>query len=74
MTVMTTVLLTATLAWYAFCNGVELVEMTKRRKDEGSTLKNVWNKEVEEDQSSRIGRILMKTFYFVPTLVSALGK
>lgn len=70
-----TVLLTAALVlWCAFCNCVELSELINRRKYEGGTLRDTWNREVEEAQSLMIGRLLMRTFYFVPTLVSAFRK
>lgn len=53
-----------------FCNGYVVAE-TEHREEEFFFQK--WEEEVNESQDKRIGRILMKNFYFIPTIGAVMS-
>ena len=65
------------LSWNIFMLGVTVgqyqVELNESITDDSKFFK-VWDSKVADEQDTVVGRALMKTFYFMPTIASFLSK
>ena len=58
------------IGWVIFTNILVTVGLAR---SEGSFAQK-WDDEVKEDQDTKVGRFLMRTYYFVPTIISAIAR
>lgn len=62
------------IAFQIFCNGVICGEVSEKQKaaEEEKSFDDLWEEMVEDAQWTRSGKIGMKVYYFIPTIISCI--
>lgn len=58
----------------AFCNGVMVGMVAKDCDNYDKSFAEAWNEMVHESQDKKLGKVCMKTFYFIPQIIATVSK
>ena len=57
-----------------FWNGVMVGTVYKNCEYQGTTFSEEWDKEVNDSQDTYIGKTMMRSFYFIPQIISSFSR